>query len=347
MQDNWTHRRRSLASAAAAASLLALCASPAFAAPPYKAAGAAPLGDPPVWDYAVADPAGGRVYVAHGDRLAVIDARTGKVIGNVEGIRGGAHGAAISHATNQGFTDDGRNGLALAFDLKTLAIEKRIPAAIDADAIAQDPVSGHVFITEGDPATVTVVDPKTDRVVATINVGEKMEYAVGADDAVFMAGVDKRDLLKVDARTNAVVARWPTPDCEAPHGLAMDARTHRAFMGCKNSKMMVVDTQTGKVVSELAIGRGNDAVAFDPKRGRVFAANGRDGTVSVYQEVTPDNYRVLGEIKTVASGRTLTVDPVTGRLFVPVADIDPNSPRGQRPHMLPDSARVLIFEPVG
>ena len=65
-------------------------------------------------------------------------------------IAGGTHGSAISAATGQGFTDDGRNGLAIAYDLKTLKITKRIPADKDADAIAFDRASGHVFVIEGD-----------------------------------------------------------------------------------------------------------------------------------------------------------------------------------------------------
>lgn len=347
MQERSIQEKARQAAPMVAGALLAMCASAALAAPAYKPAGAVPLGDPASWDYVVTDPAGGRVYVAHGDKVAVIDDRSGKLIGNVEGIQGGTHGIAISHATGQGFTDDGRNGQAIAFDLKTLAIKKRIPAAEDADAIARDPASDHVFVTEGDPATITVIDPKTDGVLATIKVGEKMEYAVGADGAVFLAGVAKRDLMKIDPRTNTVVARWSTPECEAPHGLAIDPRAHRAFMGCENSKMMVIDTRTGKVVTELAIGRGNDAVAFDSKRSRVFAANGREGTVSVYQEVTPDQYQALDDIKTAVSGRTLAVNSVSGRLFVPVADVDPKSPPGQRPHMVPGTARVLVFEPAG
>jgi YVTN family beta-propeller protein len=326
--------------------VLALSVSQAMAAPSYKPAGVIPLGDPPFWDYAVADPSSGRVYVAHGDKVAVIDSRNGALIGNVEGISGGTHGIAISSATGQGFTDDGRNGQAIAFDLKTLGVRKKIAADQDADAIARDPASGHVYVTEGDPATITVIDPKTDAVVTTIHLGEKMEYAVGADGAVFLAGVAKRDLIKLDPRTNTVVARWPTPDCESPHGLAIDPKTHRAFMGCENAKMMVVDTRTGKVIAQLPIGRGNDAMAFDPTRSRVFSSNGRDGTISVYQEETPDKYRALEDVKTVVSGRTMTVDPVNGRLFVPVADMDPNSPPGQRPRMVAGSARVLMFDPV-
>ncbi|HEY5410675.1 MAG TPA: YncE family protein [Caulobacteraceae bacterium] len=328
------------------AALLGLCASSALAAAAYKAAGAVPLGDPAFWDYALSDPITGRVYVAHADKVAVIDGRAGKLIGNVEGIPGGTHGIAISAATGQGFSDDGRNGQAIAFDLKTLKIRDRIPAAQDADGIAFDRGTGHVFVVEGDSKTITVVDPRSDKAVATIDVGEGMEFPVGSDDKVFIAGVEKRDLIEVDPRTNGVIARWPIADCERPHGLAVDGRNHRAFVGCVNAKMMVVDTRNGKLVTELTIGRGNDAVAFDSNRKRVFSSNGRDGTISVYEETSPDKYTQLEDIKTVVSGRTMTVDTVTGRLFVPVADQDPNSPAGQRPRMIAGSARVLMFDPV-
>jgi DNA-binding beta-propeller fold protein YncE len=329
------------------AALLGLCASSALAAPAYKPAGSVPLGDPAFWDYTVVDASTGRVYVAHADRVAVIDGRAGKLIGNVEPIPGGTHGSAISNATGQGFSDDGRNGQAIAYDLKTLQIKARIPANEDADAMTLDPVTGHVFVVEGGPHKITVIDPRTDKAIATIDGGEDLEYARGADGAVFISGAGNKDLVKIDPRSNAVIAHWPTPDCERPHGLAVDGRSHRAFMGCVNAKMMVVDTRTGKVVTELDIGHGNDAVAFDANRKRVFSSNGRDGTISVYQEVTPDKYVRLEDVKTVVSGRTMDVDPVTGRLFVPAADIDPSSPPGQRPRMVPGSARVLMFDPVG
>ena len=90
--------------------------APALAAPgpDYALTASVALGSPDRWDYVVDDPETQRVYVAHGDRLAVIDARTGKLVGQVEGITGGTHGTAISVATHQGFTDDGRNGKAVS-----------------------------------------------------------------------------------------------------------------------------------------------------------------------------------------------------------------------------------------
>lgn len=328
--------------------MASLAAAPAIAAPAYKLVKTVPLGAPDRWDYVVSDAATGRVYVAHGDRVTVLDARSGAVVGQVEGMPGGTHGIAVSTATGQGFTDDGERAQVVAFDLKTLKATRRIPAGDDADGIARDPATGHIFVVDGDPGTVTVVDPRTDRVVATIRAGEKLEYLV-ADDAgnVFAAGEANSDLVKIDARTNAVVARWPTPDCRSPHGLAIDKARQRLFMGCANARMMVVDARSGKLVTDLPIGLGNDAVAYDPVRSRVFSANGRDGTVSVFQQTSPDSYRALAPIPTATSGRTMTLDPKTGRLFVVAADTDPASTPGGRPRIRPGTVRVMLYDPVG
>lgn len=325
-----------------------IAAAPAAAAPTpdYTLVKSVPLGTPDRWDYVVYDDQTDRVYVAHGDRLAVIDATSGNLVGQVEGIAGGAHGTGISAATHQGFTDDGRNGKAVAFDLATLKVTREIPADVDADAIASDRATGHIFVIEGDPAALTVIDPKSDAPVATIKAGEKLEYGEGdGHGSIYVAGVANGDLVKVDARTNRVVAHWPTPGCTAPHGLAVDARGHRAFMGCANSVMAVVDTTSGRVVAMLPIGRGNDAVAFDPVRKRVFSSNGRDGTITVYQQQSPDRYVALAPITTLVSGRTMSVDPKSGDLFVAVADTVPNPAPGGRPLVKPGTVRVLIFAP--
>ena len=326
--------------------LAVLAASPAIAASAdYRLSQTIALGAPDRWDYAVFDPVDARLYVAHGDRLTVVAGATGAILGTVGGIAGAAHGTAISHATGQGFTDDGRAGIAVAFDLATLKITHSIPADADADAIALDPRSGHIFVVEGDPAAMTVIDPKTDKPVATIKAGEKMEYAVAGNGVVYAAGEANNDLLRIDTRTNRVTAHWSTPQCRSPHGLAFDPARERLFMGCANATMVVVDAVTGRLVAALPIGRGNDAMAYDPSHRRVFSSNGADGTVSVYQQASADIYRPLATIQTKVSGRTMAVDPHSGRLFVVAADTDPSTTPGGRPKPRPGSLAILVFDP--
>ena len=324
----------------------AACAISADAATAYRQIATIGLGQPDRWDYVVADAPAARVYVAHGDRLAVIDSASNRLVGDVQGIMGGAHGTAISLPTGQGFTDDGRNGQAIAFDLKTLTVVRSIAVGQDADAIAIDPVTGHIFVIEGDPGTITVIDPETDTATATITAGEKMEYAAAdGAGAIFVAGEEKGDLLKIDARRNRVVARWPAPGCVSPHGLAYDVAGKRLFMGCSNGVMVIVAARDGRIVATLPIGSGSDAIAFDAKRKRVFSANGRDGTVSIYRQITPNRYELLETLATKVSGRTMAVDVTTGNLFVAAADTRSDPTPGNRPPILPGTLRLLVFAP--
>ena len=327
--------------------LLALGTATAVAAKPaYEVTKSTPIGAPDRWDYAVFDAGSGRVYIAHGDRLTVIDGRSGAVVGQVQGIPGGTHGVAITRT--EGVTDDGENGQAVAFDTRTFKVTHRLPAAPDADAIAQDKATGHVFVMNGDSGTITVVDPRANVAIATIQAGEKLENGVGDGlGTVFVAGAGNGDLLRLDARANKITARWTAPDCTSPHGLALDAARRRLFLGCLNSVMLVFDANDGHVVSRLPIGRGSDAIAYDPTRRRVFSSNGADGTVSVFQQTGADTYTPLDPIQTAVSGRTMTLNPATGRLFVVAADTDPSATPGGRPRPRPGTLRVMFIDPVG
>ena len=110
--------------------------------------------------------------------------------------------------------------------------------------------------------------------------------------------------------------------------------------------MVVLNTDTGAVVTTLPIGRGSDSAGWDPVRKRVFSSNG-DGTISVIQQKTPDSYVALSPIPTLKGARTMAVDHVSGRLFVAGGDQDPNSPAGTRPRLIPGSLRLMVFEPIG
>jgi YVTN family beta-propeller protein len=326
--------------------LALIASSPATADPPYAITKTVPLGAPDRWDYVVFDRASHRVYVAHGDRLTVVDSHDGTVVGEVVGAPGGTHGIGISTATGKGYTDDGKAGQVVVFDLASLKIRNTIPADPDADGIAFDGLTGHVFVIEGDSATVAVVDPATDTVVARIPGGGKLEYGVSDDSGhVYVNGEENRDIVRIDTRANKVDAHWPIPNCVSPHGMAIDTVTHRLFSSCVNGLMVVVDTTSGKTVASVPIGRGTDAAAFDPRRKRVFSSNGADGTISVIQQTGPDSYAPLATLPTQVTGRTMDVDPDTGRLFVAAAQLDPGPTPGAPPRRRPGSLALIFLDP--
>jgi YVTN family beta-propeller protein len=345
------------AAATAAVALTLGLASPSRAqsTPSYRVTKTVALGTPDRWDYVVFDPPSHRVYVSHGDRVTVVDGHDGTIIGQVEGFAGGTHGIAISKATGRGYTDDGRAGEAGSFDLKTLKPEKRIKAAEDADAVVFDPASGHVFVVNGDGGTLTVIDPQTDSAVATVAAGGKLEFAVaGGNGKLYVNGEEKKEIVRVDTKTNQVDARWPIPNCTSPHGLAIDPSSHRLFSSCLNKLLVIVNADTGATVTTLPIGGGSDAVAFDPKRKLAFSSNGLDGNLSIIQEKDPQTFISLGNIDTAPTARTMSLDPDTGRLYLVAAEIDtkvaaePSQPNGAAPRrkpIVPGSLKLLFLDP--
>lgn len=324
--------------------------APAQTAPHYAITRRIALGAPDRWDYLAFDAQSHRVFVAHGDRITVVDGRDGSILGEVAGFSGGTHGIAISNAAGRGYTDDGRAGEAGSFSLRTLVPERRIRAGDDADAVAIDARSGHVFVINGDSGTMTVIDPESDRALATIHVGGKLEFAV-SDGAgkLYVNGAERSEIVRVDTATNRIEARWPVPMCSRPHGLAIDPATHRLFASCLNSVLVVVDADTGAVVTTLPIGRGTDAAAFDPGRRLVFSANGVDGTLSVIREQDAQTFVALQSIPTAPTARTMTLDPGSGRIFLLAGDLPAATgaadAHARRRPIVPGSLKLLFLDP--
>jgi YVTN family beta-propeller protein len=292
--------------------------------PTYRVSMVVPLGVPDRWDYVVFDPDTHRVYVAHGDRVTVVDGTSGHVVGTIEGMPGGTHGIAMSHSTGRGYTDDGKAGVVVEFDLTTLKVLKQIKAEADADGIVFDPASGHIFVVDGDSGKLTVIDPKTDAVVATIDGGGALEYGdTGNNGKFYVDGTEKNEIVRVDTATNMADAHWPMPTCLKPHGLAIDREHHRLFASCSNKVMVVMNADTGVVMATLPIGEGTDFAAFDPQSGLAYSSN-RDGTLSVVAETSPDKFQSLPPIQTQIGARTMAIDPKSGRIYLVTADMTAN-----------------------
>ena len=292
--------------------------------PTYRISMVVPLGTPDRWDYVVFDPDTHRVYVAHGDRVTVVDGTNGHLVGTVEGMPGGTHGIAVSHATGKGYTDDGKAGVVVEFDLTTLKVLKQIKAEADADGIIFDPASGHIFVIDGDSGKLTVIDPQTDAVVATIDGGGGLEFGDTDNNGKFYVdGTEKNEIVRVDTATNMADAHWPMPTCVKPHGLAIDREHHRLFASCSNKVMVVMNADTGVVMATLPIGKGTDFASFDPQNGLAYSSN-RDGTLSVIAETSPDKFRSLPPIQTQIGARTMAIDPKSGRIYLVTADMTAN-----------------------
>jgi DNA-binding beta-propeller fold protein YncE len=303
-----------------------------------------PIGGEGGWDYLTVDPQTHRLYVPRTTHTMVIDPDSGKVIGDLPGQKS-AHGVALVPDAGRGFISDGDRGGAAAiivFDLKTHAILGRIAAPPDTDGIVYDPHSRQVLAVSGDGGVLMTlepdIDPKTGKLGAPTALGGAPEF-LASDGAgkVYINLMDKNEVAVVDIATRKVVARWPVAPGGAPVGMAIDTRNHRLFVGCrKPQKLIVLSTVDGKVLSDLPIGAGVDAVKLEG--GQVFASCG-DGSLTVAAE-SAGKFSIVQTVKTPEGARTMGVDSAAHKIYLPTAEFAPGA--NGKPAARPGTFRVVV-----
>ena len=338
-----------------------LACAPALAAQPAVSAGdvsagyvvarTIPLGPPDRWDYITFDPSTKRVLVSHSDHADVIDAATGRKLGELNNLQG-AHGQAVA-LSGFIFADSGKTGQITAFDPASFKPLETLPAGPNADGVITDPKDGLIVVMNGDEGeAVTLIDSAARRTRATIPLAGSPEFAAADDNGHIYINIEsRREIAILDAAAGRVTANIAVPDCESPHGAAIDTKTRRLFTTCENAVMVVINLDRHQVVQELPIGRGTDAAVFDPVHRQVFSSNG-DGTLSVFDEAADGHVTPAATVHTPVGARTMAIDPATGRIFLVTADVDRSTPptktaHGLRYHWRPGSVKLLVLQPVG
>ena len=339
--------RRSLAFAAAR---LLACLTPGLlrAADAYQVVARFKIGgDTSYYDYLRVDAAARRLYVSNGKRFEVLDADTGKKLGQV-GPATRAHGVAVASAAGHGFASSGIDDLITMFDLKTFATLRQIKSSgSNPDAIEYDPASNRIYAGNHGGGGVTVLDPVSGDIVGTIVIEGKLE---GIDfdgrGQGYVNVEDKTAVAVFDTKTLKQKALWSAAPGEGGTGLAVDATHHRLFSACANNKVVVLDSDTGKVVATVTSGEDPDGLVFDPKTGRIFTSN-PDGTITIIQQDTPDKYTPLQTVKTEIGCKTIALDTKTGRLVTAAPQFGPKpapvkgGPKPKAP-VLPDTFQVVV-----
>jgi YVTN family beta-propeller protein len=261
---------------------------------------------------------GQRLYAGYTSAglVGVIDTATGQPVGSVTGF-GGTHGIAVVADRNLGFASDSGDNTVGVFDLNTQRLLQKIPAGVDPDAIIYDQKLNLVYAGNHDGKTATLIDAATQKVAANIELGGEPEYPQADPDTglIYQNLEDTSELVVVDPLKHAVTKRYKLAPCEGPTGLALDAANHRLFSACRSKHLIVLNTESGAIVATLPIGAGVDGAGYDPVLRRVYTANGV-GSMTVIQQDSADQYRVLENAATHFGGHSLVIDPATHRIYV-------------------------------
>jgi len=288
------------------------------------------------WDLLTSDDATNRLFVSHSSQVQVMDEKTGKQIGAIDSMNG-VHGIAIADNLNKGFISSGKDSTVVVFDVTSYKVLDRVKVhGSSPDVITYRKSLNKVFVFNNRSSNFSIIDAKTNKETSTISLDGRPEVAVFDGDSIMYVDLeDKSTVDVVNLKTLKVEKNWPVTPGEEPSGMAFNNQTHRLFIGCGNKMLVVMNTQDGKVVTTLPIGEHVDGVVFDPIYKRAYSSNG-DGTLTMIQEEKNDSFKVVENIVTQKGARTIALNEITHRLYLPTAEFGSTpAPTADNPHPRP------------
>ncbi len=282
------------------------------------------------WDYLTFEPERSRLYVGHRlEGLQVFDIAHDFKMTTVEKTTR-SNGAMLMPEFDLGVSHNGDGTLTL-FKLSDLSVLRQIKVGSELDSSRYDPVTKRLITlgvpTADDKGTAVGVYsvPDFTQIGTIVVASDSLENsAADGNGNVLVSAQDLNAVVRIELKDQKVTAQWPTTGCKQPVGLAYDAADHRIMVGCRGEltapMFLVMNADTGAVVFAAPIGAGNDGVAYDATNKRVILTNGIAANMVVFQQNSPDDYKLAEVIGTRANARTLALDPATGEIFTAAAE---------------------------
>jgi DNA-binding beta-propeller fold protein YncE len=278
------------------------------------------------FDHFAIDLAGNRLFATPEAYKAVLvfDLKTGKLIHKITGIEK-PHAILYREDLKRLYVTDGDAGDVKIVDSDSYAILSSVKLLEDSDSIGYDAVTKYLYIDNGGGdvhqtySMLSVVNTTAGKKVADIKVdGDTLEAMVleKSSNRIFLNNKAKSQVDVIDREKRTLITSWPITLAKTNVAMAYDEANHRLFVACRSGGIVVLDTQSGKEITVLAITKGVDDLVFDPASKRLYASC--DGDASVYEQTSPDKYKLLGKVPTGPLARTALLVPQLSRYFVAV-----------------------------
>ena len=285
-------------------------------------------------DHLAVDLQGQRLFLAAlgNNTLEVIDLKAGRVIHSIKGLRE-PQGLAFIPEANAVYVANGVDGSCEAFAADSFAPLRGVKFSGDADNLRYDAATKLLYVGYGDGA-LGVFEANTGKIIGHIALPAHPEaFTLEQSGARIFVNVPRaKQVAVIDRQRRAVVAHWPITQAAANYPLALDEAQHRLFIGCRQpARLLVLDTDSGKVVAQVECAGDMDDVFYDAKNKRVYVSGGA-GFISVFAQLNADQYQAVAQLSTAPGARTSLFVPALGRLYLAV------------PHRGGQAAEVRVYE---
>jgi DNA-binding beta-propeller fold protein YncE len=286
-------------------------------------------------DHFAADEAGQRLFIAAvgNGSVEIIDLPKGERTAEIKGLKE-PQGTFYNTKTNRLYVTTGGDGKLRIYDGTTLALQQTVEFGDDADNVRADRHNGDFWVGYGNGG-IGVVNSMNQK-VATVDLRahpESFQFEENGDRVY--ANVPKQfGVVVIDRQKRTLVTKWGLGGAFANYPMALDQRSKRLFVGCRlPARLVILDTNSGQIVSTLPTVGDSDDVFYDPSRRLIYVIGG-EGAVEVFLQRDPEHYESIGKEQTAPGARTGLFVPSANHLYIAV------------PHHGSQAAKILIYTPI-
>jgi DNA-binding beta-propeller fold protein YncE len=271
-------------------------------------------------DHLDLDVAGERLFVcALGNNTAeVLDLRKGERVHSISGL-GAPQGVVYFPELNRLFIANDKGGVCNMYDAKSFQLIAKVDFQDDADNVRYDSATKQIYVGFG-RGGIGIINATDGKRVGSIKLAAHPEAFVleKAGRRIFVNVPNASHVAVIDRDKREVTARWKTDGASANFPMAFDEANHRLFIGCRNpAKLLVLNTDSGDVVTTVDISGDPDDVFYDAKRRRLYAICGA-GYVEIIGQADPNTYKPSAKVPTANGARTGLFVPERDDLFIAV-----------------------------
>jgi DNA-binding beta-propeller fold protein YncE len=296
------------------------------------------------FDHLAIDVQGNRLFLAGEDNsvVEVFDLGAGKLVHTISDVKA-PHSMVYRADLKKLFVVDGGVGEVKIYDSDTYKPVGTIKLRDDADSMAYDPSTKYMYVVNGGAdahmtySFISVVDTTAGKNLADIKIDSDAVEALALEKSgprLFVNMTGKDAVAVVDREKHTVINVWPTGQV-AKHLIAMsfDEPDHRLFVTTRTpGKLIVLDTDSGKVVTSVPCVSDNDDIAYDSANKRIYISG--SGFVDVYHQKDADHYNQIAHLATAFKARTSILVPEHKKYYLGV------------PHRGTTTAAVRVYDVV-
>ncbi len=280
------------------------------------------------FDHFAADVHGNRLFLtaeANG-KVLVFDLRTNKLTHTLDGLKL-PHSLVYREDAKKLFVIDGGLGQIRIYGGNSYIHVDDIPLRAGAGPMAYDSVAKYIYVVSGGrdgglpESYLDIVDTSTEKKMAEKKIASDDVEALLLEKIGRRLFVDNRGANRIeilDPTTLGLLNTWPLAQvAKKPSKIALDEANHRLFVGARNPALLIImDSDSGHVITSLPGAEMVDDIAFDSKSKRIYFAGSE--FVDVFAQRDPNHYDRIGHIPTAFRAKTATLMPDFDRYYLAI-----------------------------